>query len=116
MELAPPSPCSYSRVVNRKPFRAQSRPNKTAKGTAQTHHGRRPGGDGVSGDRLSAVPRSGSVPTVMTSDGSRLDGRVDPGDDLVQHLVEGGGGLEAQHLLGLLGVGDPALDVVLERL
>src|SRR5512146_1828262 len=116
MELAPASPCSYRRVVNRKRFRTQSTANRTAKGTAQTHHGRRPGSDRVSGDRVSAVPWSGSVPTVMTSDGSCLDGRVDPGDDLVQHLVEAGGGLEPQPLLGLLGGGHPALDVVLERL
>ena len=39
----------------------------------------------------------------------------DPGDDLVEHLIESGGGLEAEHPLGLVGSGHPALDVVVKR-
>jgi hypothetical protein len=42
IEFAPASPCSYRRVVNRNRLRTQSRTNKKVKGTAQTHHGRRP--------------------------------------------------------------------------
>ncbi len=49
-----------------------------------------------------------------SSDGAGLDRLPDPGDDLVQHLLQRGSGLEPQHLLGLLGSRDPALHVVLE--
>src|ERR1700744_2569006 len=41
IELAPPSPCSYSRLENRNEFRAQSMMNSAANGAAQIHQGRR---------------------------------------------------------------------------
>ncbi len=60
MELAPPSPCSYRRVLNKKRLRTQSSANSTAKGTAQTHHGRRPAA-GAAGSAPLAPAVSGAA-------------------------------------------------------
>ena len=89
--------------------RTQTRASSAANGTAQTHHGRP---RGATATASSPVTTSGGEsrscspgPAVWAfrrqppcSDGSRLDGRVDPRDDLVEHLVERGRGLEAEHL------------------
>src|SRR6266705_1437748 len=50
------------------------------------------------------------------SDNSRSDGLADPWDYLVEHLLQRGCCLEAQDLLGLIGGGHAALDVVGERI
>src|SRR5262245_32354 len=44
------------------------------------------------------------------------DGFGDPGNDLVEHVVEAGGRLEAEDFAGLCHVRDPLLHVVLERI
>src|SRR5712691_6399094 len=126
MELAPPSPCSYRRVLNRKRLRTQSRANSAAKGTAQTHHGRRRSTGAAAAGSAPLTPAvSGAAPAPGTtvirsrpadmSDGSGLDGRADPRDDLVQHGLERGGRFEAEHPLRLVGRRDTPLDVVFER-
>src|ERR1700727_869950 len=91
IEFAPASPCSYRWVVNRKWLRTHSRANKRAEGTTHTHHGRRPADPVDPVEPVPPVRPSGRGPTAvsldMRSDGSGLDGRVDPGNDLVQHGI-----------------------------
>src|SRR5580658_8575167 len=139
IELAPASPCSYRRVVNRNPLRAQSTANSSANGIAQIHQGRPPSARSATAESATAGPTapvarflapagllrtdSDPVATVTrlpfvlpSSDGSGPDRRVDPGDDLVEHLIQRRARLEAEDALRLLGIGNAPLDVVLERI
>src|SRR4051812_31723328 len=67
---------------------------------------------GVSTSRTPAAARS----AIRLLDRALGDGLLDPRDDLVEHVVERRGGLEAEHLAGFGDVGNPLLHVVLEAL
>src|ERR1700692_434093 len=59
--------------------------------------------------------RTGAAPAEDRLDRPRSDRLLDPWDDLVEHLIERGRGLEAEHAPRLLNGRNPPLDVVFER-
>src|ERR1039457_2295582 len=65
-------------------------------------------------DTESARTRTGCARRAGLDD-PRRDRLLDPRDDVVEHLVQGRRGLEAEHALRLLHGRNPSLDVVLER-